>query len=154
MLLSCRGVIFFCKQKTAYDLRISDWSSDVCSSDLPVALGRPAVCEGPGVDRLPHAFLEIPGGDKLTVPGAGELPGCNGFACVGQSGSRRRLQRNLSRTRIAQVECPPAETFRQGGHVRQRAHFPLPFGLNGEEPCYGRPSRHPPEGFLFGAIPL
>src|SRR3546814_3251137 len=26
---------FFCKQKTAYELRISDWSSDVCSSDLP-----------------------------------------------------------------------------------------------------------------------
>src|SRR3546814_13665599 len=24
----------FCKQKTAYELRISDWSSDVCSSDL------------------------------------------------------------------------------------------------------------------------
>src|SRR3546814_9070773 len=27
-------VIFFFKQKTAYDMRISDWSSDVCSSDL------------------------------------------------------------------------------------------------------------------------
>src|SRR3546814_6462544 len=27
--------IFFCKQKTAYEMRISDWSSDVCSSDLP-----------------------------------------------------------------------------------------------------------------------
>src|SRR3546814_7116588 len=25
---------FFCKQKTAYEMRISDWSSDVCSSDL------------------------------------------------------------------------------------------------------------------------
>src|SRR3546814_1950326 len=25
---------FFFKQKTAYDMRISDWSSDVCSSDL------------------------------------------------------------------------------------------------------------------------
>src|SRR3546814_9294418 len=25
---------FLCKQKTAYDMRISDWSSDVCSSDL------------------------------------------------------------------------------------------------------------------------
>src|SRR3546814_18907456 len=25
---------FFSKQKTAYDIRISDWSSDVCSSDL------------------------------------------------------------------------------------------------------------------------
>src|SRR3546814_7309115 len=29
---------FFFKQKTAYDMRISDWSSDVCSSDL--AAGR------------------------------------------------------------------------------------------------------------------
>src|SRR3546814_4204219 len=27
-------LFFFFKQKTAYDLRISDWSSDVCSSDL------------------------------------------------------------------------------------------------------------------------
>src|SRR3546814_5465483 len=26
--------VFFFKQKTAYDMRISDWSSDVCSSDL------------------------------------------------------------------------------------------------------------------------
>src|SRR3546814_19270682 len=32
----CRGmcVFFFFKQKTAYEMRISDWSSDVCSSDL------------------------------------------------------------------------------------------------------------------------
>src|SRR3546814_7853307 len=29
--------IFFFKQKTAYELRISDWSSDVCSSDLSIA---------------------------------------------------------------------------------------------------------------------
>src|SRR3546814_20178950 len=29
--------IFFFKQKTAYELRISDWSSDVCSSDLTPA---------------------------------------------------------------------------------------------------------------------
>src|SRR3546814_9608950 len=28
------GYCFFFKQKTAYELRISDWSSDVCSSDL------------------------------------------------------------------------------------------------------------------------
>src|SRR3546814_6167311 len=27
-------VVLFCKQKTAYEMRISDWSSDVCSSDL------------------------------------------------------------------------------------------------------------------------
>src|SRR3546814_1517898 len=31
-------VIFFFKQKTAYEMRISDWSSDVCSSDLAWAL--------------------------------------------------------------------------------------------------------------------
>src|SRR3546814_9550697 len=31
--------MFFFKQKTAYDMRISDWSSDVCSSDLTIATG-------------------------------------------------------------------------------------------------------------------
>src|SRR3546814_1884210 len=31
--------VFFFKQKTAYEWRISDWSSDVCSSDLLGALG-------------------------------------------------------------------------------------------------------------------
>src|SRR3546814_6858200 len=33
-MLSQRGYVFFFKQKTAYEMRISDWSSDVCSSDL------------------------------------------------------------------------------------------------------------------------
>src|SRR3546814_8366484 len=31
----CVYYFFFFKQKTAYEMRISDWSSDVCSSDLP-----------------------------------------------------------------------------------------------------------------------
>src|SRR3546814_9025931 len=31
--------IFFFKQKTAYEMRISDWSSDVCSSDLRAIVG-------------------------------------------------------------------------------------------------------------------
>src|SRR3546814_7362075 len=31
--------IFFFKQKTAYEMRISDWSSDVCSSDLQGGVG-------------------------------------------------------------------------------------------------------------------
>src|SRR3546814_8909433 len=31
-------VFFFFKQKTAYEMRISDWSSDVCSSDLSAAM--------------------------------------------------------------------------------------------------------------------
>src|SRR3546814_9526678 len=37
VVLFCTSVFFFFfKQKTAYEMRISDWSSDVCSSDLAV----------------------------------------------------------------------------------------------------------------------
>src|SRR3546814_2132219 len=40
-------VIFVCfKQKTAYEMRISDWSSDVCSSDLCVEHGPAAAVGG------------------------------------------------------------------------------------------------------------
>src|SRR3546814_6822647 len=34
LFLYCFMSFFFFKQKTAYEMRISDWSSDVCSSDL------------------------------------------------------------------------------------------------------------------------
>src|SRR3546814_2313678 len=34
---ACLFWFFFFKQKTAYEMRISDWSSDVCSSDLRAA---------------------------------------------------------------------------------------------------------------------
>src|SRR3546814_5552511 len=40
--LSIIVFFFFFKQKTAYDMRISDWSSDVCSSDLRTLVLRPA----------------------------------------------------------------------------------------------------------------
>src|SRR3546814_4054199 len=40
LLVLCCGFIFFFKQKTAYEMRISDWSSDVCSSDLVLDGGR------------------------------------------------------------------------------------------------------------------
>src|SRR3546814_1742402 len=33
-IVSVLFCVFFFKQKTAYEMRISDWSSDVCSSDL------------------------------------------------------------------------------------------------------------------------
>src|SRR3546814_3331533 len=42
-------MFFFFKQKTAYEMRISDWSSDVCSSDLP-----------------PHAPAGVPGWSELA----------------------------------------------------------------------------------------
>src|SRR3546814_16040339 len=52
---------YFFKKKTAYELRISDWSSDVCSSDLAPA--------APDIDddeeEQPHVVDEVP------VPGGG-----------------------------------------------------------------------------------
>src|SRR3546814_727301 len=44
VLLVCLVLFFFFKQKTAYEVRISDWSSDVCSSDL----SRPTGPASPG----------------------------------------------------------------------------------------------------------
>src|SRR3546814_8677527 len=38
LMLFDKVAVFFFKQKTAYEMRISDWSSDVCSSDLPLIL--------------------------------------------------------------------------------------------------------------------
>src|SRR3546814_4013971 len=43
--MSCYVLLFF-KQKTAYEMRISDWSSDVCSSDLAIVSGRPSPLSG------------------------------------------------------------------------------------------------------------
>src|SRR3546814_13958360 len=51
-------LFFFFKQKTAYELRISDWSSDVCSSDLTAQLQR----------GKPQPFLEYLGGIRRHRP--------------------------------------------------------------------------------------
>src|SRR3546814_10914727 len=57
-LYVCLVVIFFFKQKTAYELRISDWSSDVCSSVLRVrgrGLGRRRSSHWRSPSRYPRA---------------------------------------------------------------------------------------------------
>src|SRR3546814_18273216 len=46
-------MFFFCKQKTAYEMRISDWSSDVCSSDLKITTGQ--IYWG----AVPFVFIQI-----------------------------------------------------------------------------------------------
>src|SRR3546814_8953024 len=51
---------FFFKQKTAYEMRISDWSSDVCSSDLPPA--RLRQCAPDPRDRRARARCRGDGG--------------------------------------------------------------------------------------------
>src|SRR3546814_725325 len=77
-------VLFF-KQKTAYEMRISDWSSDVCSSDPPgnrrkspplqgegwVGMGFPSAASRPSADKThPHPGLPLEGegeGQMTTI---------------------------------------------------------------------------------------
>src|SRR3546814_11124136 len=62
---------FFVKQKTAYEVRISDWSSDVCSSDLAGLPARPRLRalrrhfrggrdDGADIPRRPHLACPLP----------------------------------------------------------------------------------------------
>src|SRR3546814_3235448 len=55
ILCVCLLVFLFFKQKTAYEMRISDWSSDVCSSDLTarVAVDERVDAHANGVDQRP-----------------------------------------------------------------------------------------------------
>src|SRR3546814_7537067 len=75
-------MFFFCKQKTAYEMRISDWSSDVCSSDLRHPTQRFAI----GV------FERRPGKRLITV----------GADCaVGKMYTALAIERELRRRSIA-----------------------------------------------------
>src|SRR3546814_3120837 len=67
VLCICTSGFFFCfKQKTAYEMRISDWSSDVCSSDLL----RRLPLRGVGRDQwaVGHASLAINAAHEHAVP--------------------------------------------------------------------------------------
>src|SRR3546814_10782276 len=55
-------LFFFFKQKTAYEMRISDWSSDVCSSDLDAALSH----------GTPRRDRTLPRDDRQAVRGEHE----------------------------------------------------------------------------------
>src|SRR3546814_8742043 len=50
------SIFFFFKQKTAYEMRISDWSSDVCSSDL--------------LNKLFDSGLSAMGAIPVSMPGS------------------------------------------------------------------------------------
>src|SRR3546814_3508398 len=75
----CLMCVFFFKQKTAYEMRISDWSSDVCSSDLSdpaPAIGWYVQVRLPGSPRptmfLPWAGMTTSPDDK-TMPLPGQI---------------------------------------------------------------------------------
>src|SRR3546814_6332553 len=63
--------VFFFRQKTAYEMRISDWSSDVCSSDLKATATALPNDGGPTAERASQrASLRAatdPGGEPLAI---------------------------------------------------------------------------------------
>src|SRR3546814_2159810 len=91
----CFSCFFFFKQKTAYEMRISDWSSDVCSSDLMIVGGdyvfvhagvRPGVAlkkQRPGDLRwIREEFLgESGGGSAPVIPGKIGRASCRERVC-------------------------------------------------------------------------
>src|SRR3546814_1118344 len=89
-------MFFFFKQKTAYEMRISDWSSDVCSSDLPAKLiaGASAVYGDAEVERM---YGEIAGVPQVRVvsPQDGEQlafgDGSLLFIEIGRASCRERV---------------------------------------------------------------
>src|SRR3546814_4681864 len=59
-------LFFFFKQKTAYEMRISDWSSDVCSSDLLGALPHEAGDTGGVADHVPAVVVELAADEEVA----------------------------------------------------------------------------------------
>src|SRR3546814_12047830 len=62
-------LFFFFKQKTAYEMRISDWSSDVCSSDLRVVAEelRLALSQSPETSQLRNQISISPERDGVRI---------------------------------------------------------------------------------------
>src|SRR3546814_18572308 len=69
-------MFFFFKQKTAYDMRISDWSSDVCSSDLRFRRcgGARRAALGHQVARVEAHDEQLSAGSRLSGGRRGALP--------------------------------------------------------------------------------
>src|SRR3546814_7387666 len=87
---------FFFKQKTAYEMRISDWSSDVCSSDLPIGADVAGMVDHVrvGIDEQTdaHAHVLEVADDRSKPPGLpGDVPagvGGAGLRCVRDESGR------------------------------------------------------------------
>src|SRR3546814_2577831 len=97
------------KQKTAYEMRISDWSSDVCVSDLArrirlSRLGRAdAAAAGlrPGVNRLPaRAVCPIALNCACKIPARARLSPLPAELSLGKVACRWRCGREIGRAHV------------------------------------------------------
>src|SRR3546814_8552445 len=98
-------MFFFFKPKTAYEMRISDWSSDVCSSDLPrVGQGHPRFRRA-----VPLAVIPV---DRHLHHAVARLRGrCAGHLSVRPAGIDRRGEGWMGRHigRPARQQAPPLQ---------------------------------------------
>src|SRR3546814_6834824 len=108
--------IFFVRQKTAYEVRISDWSSDVCSSDLTLTIA------------------------ATTVAAVGK-----GYSALVQSAQARGVeaqarvnQREANASAIAALDRANQEQVRHGRKVSATIGAPrAAMAANGIEPGFG-----------------
>src|SRR3546814_5712623 len=93
MVSSSFCFIFFFKQKTAYEMRISDWSSDVCSSDLcrrGVGEHRLVQREQPVVQRTgARPVIRGAGGGEIGAQSRRDIGGDGDAARAARSEERR-----------------------------------------------------------------
>src|SRR3546814_7129845 len=95
-------IFFFFKQKTAYEMRISDWSSDVCSSDLKKD---GASTSSARTERGEYNIRKSAAGKGRTAPGhqAGETlisaPNRRAASCPSPRRSRRPTRTWATRDR-------------------------------------------------------
>src|SRR3546814_5173300 len=104
------ALLFFFKQKTAYEMRISDWSSDVCSSDLRRVVRHVLRLERPDREAAPREGAAESGRQqRLADVGSGALQ--HDGRCPGQ-GSSPRLKtlfpsaREIGRASWRERVCP------------------------------------------------
>src|SRR3546814_4648842 len=99
-MLESRCALWSCffKQETAYELRISDWSSDVCSSDL---YSDPDVRVHLGHRRL--SIVDIAGGYQPMWDGGGEV----GVTFNGEIYNHLEIGRASCRERVCQYVLIP-----------------------------------------------
>src|SRR3546814_5652909 len=91
--------IFFFKQKTAYELRISDWSSDVCSSDLRGDDGRQRRLRAEGGEEQRDAHVAGIG------EGGGEGVQAGGAEAVAEHPARHRQGQEIGRASCRERVC-------------------------------------------------
>src|SRR3546814_13226206 len=149
MLNCCIIIFFFFKQKTAYEMRISDWSSDVCSSDL----GNVRVTQAGmtlTAPRMTIAYTRSGGTDINRIDATGGVVVTKGDEMAKGNVAIYDLDRRLI-TMVGNVE------LRQRGHNLRGGRLVIaittrPATVDGSRAA-ARPDDHPAAGGTAGRAP-